>query len=140
MIELYLSVILTAHTVCIESGRRYDDGEIVAQVAVNRASASGRPLWTVFDSSWNRGMPRPCAWPLTPEHYAIALRARFGLLDAPVWAADAVAFVTPSRERGLTRRGDTVAERWRSRGLERAGVLVHSFWRRRRVVDGCGRL
>ena len=139
MIELVVSVLITAHSVCIESGRRYDDGEVVAQVAVNRATARGIPLWRVFDVSWNRGMPTACKWPVTPEHLVIALRARLGLLDAPAWADDAVAFVTPRRERGLTRHGDTVAQRWRRRGLERAGVLVHVFYRRRHPVEGCGR-
>ena len=138
VLEVAMSVILTAHTTCIESGRRYDDAEAVAQVAVNRAKARDVPLWRVFNGGWNAGMPRACSWPLTVEHYGIGARARLGLLSAPVWASDAVAFVTPRRESGLTRSGETVAQRWRRRGWERAGTLLHSFWRRRAIVEGCG--
>ena len=139
VIAYAVSILITAHSLCVESGYRYADAEAVAQVAVNRSRARGVPLWRVFDRSWNRGFPRACGAPVTPEHLALALRAHVGLLDAPAWADDAVAFVTPRRERGLTRHGDTVAQRWRRRGLERAGVLVHVFYRRRHPVEGCGR-
>lgn len=140
MLEAWLSVLLTAHTACIESGRRYDDGSAVAQVAVNRALSGDVPLYLVYGRDWNAGMPHACAWPLTYKHLEIGVRARFGLLDAPAWADDAVAFVSQKREQGLTRTGETVAVRWRRRGWVRAGVLLHVFYKRRRVVEGCGRL
>ena len=141
MIELALSVILTAHVTCTESGRRYDDAEAVAQVAVNRAHARGVPLWRVFDRSWNAGQPHACAHPVTLEHYGIGLRARLGLLRAPSWAGAAVSFVTPRRECERSSTGVVVATRWRRRGLRRVGRILHSYWGRvtSRGRRACGR-
>lgn len=141
MIDLLLSVVLTAHTACLESGRRYDDAEAVAQVAVNRARNGGVPLWRVYDSSWNAGMPRACGYPLTVEHYAIGVRAAFGALSAPKWAGSAVAFVSRRRECEVSGNGEIVAHRWRRRGLRPIGTVVHVFYGlrpTRQIRRSCG--
>lgn len=140
MIEIVMSIFVLAHTTCIESGRRFEDAEVVAQVAVNRAVAKGVPIWRVIDSSWNRGMPKVCRYPLATEHYMIAARARFGRLRVPSWARVATSFVAPSRECAVS-RGRVIASQWRARGLRRVGSIVHSFYAPRPAVGrrrNCG--
>lgn len=127
LVEIIASVSIGAHTLCLETPSAAD-GEIVAQVAVNRAKARGVPMWRVFDGSWNRGLPKRCPHGLKAWHVTTALRARLGLLRPPEWAQDAIAFVAPYRERTPTGRWPTVAARWRARGWRKLGCVRHSFW------------
>lgn len=94
----------------------------IAQVARNRARAARTSIRVELarPGQWAKGCPARLHRPLA------ALAARFiaGMVRAPRWAGQAVAFATPKASR-------RVEKTWRARGLVpmRGTRTVHVFWR-----------
>lgn len=117
MLNLILTILISADVARCESGPRFDDGAVVLQTAVNRARLWGRPLLDVLRQP--RQFARGCAWsPRTwsLRHVRLGIDAALWRLDAPPWAFKAVEYLGPSDSPELTAtRGPLL------------GCIVHCF-------------